>query len=233
MQTGAVNDSDPHQSHQHAAGASAPPFGEASWDERYRSSTSLWSGEANAQVVAEVADLAAGTALDAGCGEGGDAIWLASRGWQVTAVDISSVALERAAANALQSGDDVAHRITWVHADLAEYVPTPGTFNLVSSQFIHLPRAEREPLHARLAAAVAPGGVLLIVGHDISDLETTIRRPRLPELFASAPEMAASLPSEEWTTLVAEARPRPAVDPDGNAVTIHDAVMKAQRTRAT
>jgi len=203
--------------------------GEEFWDERYRSSSALWSGDPNPQLVTEAAGLAAGTALDVGCGEGADAIWLAERGWQVTAVDLSVVALERAAAQAVKIGAAVARRITWQHADLARWVPPAARFDLVSMQFMHLPPEPRDSLVRRLAASVAPGGSLLIVGHHPSDLETTAPRPPAPELFYTAADLAASLDPDGWEIAVSAARGRPATDPDGQAITVHDTVLRAER----
>ncbi|WP_433557009.1 class I SAM-dependent methyltransferase [Pseudonocardia xinjiangensis] len=197
------------------------------WDERYGSVTRIWSGEPNPQLVAEAAGLAPGTALDAGCGEGGDAYWLARQGWRVTAVDVSAVALERAAAHA---DPDIADRITWQQADLlAGWAPEPLAYDLVNVQFVHFPSALRGPVYARLAASVAPGGVLLIVAHHPSDLATTMPRPQEPDLFFTAEELAASLDPGQWDVLVAEARPRLSTDPEGREVTIHDAVLAARR----
>jgi SAM-dependent methyltransferase len=203
---------------------------EAFWDERYRSAGALWSGDANAQLVTEAAELTPGTALDVGCGEGADAIWLAGRDWQVTAVDISGVALGRAAAHAAKAGAAIAERITWQRADVNDWVPAAASFDLVSAQFMHLFTAQRELLHRRLAASVALGGTLLIVSHDLSDLQTSAARPPVPERYGTAPQIAATLDPARWTTLIARARPRPAVDPDGRTITIHDAVLKARRT---
>jgi SAM-dependent methyltransferase len=189
----------------------------------------VWSGNANPHLVTEVSDLSPGVALDVGCGEGADAIWLAEHGWQVTAVDVSSVALERGAVHALEVGADVAKRITWLHADLNEWVPATGSYDLVSAQFLHLPKDQREVLHSRLAESVAPGGILLIVGHHPTDLQTTVPRPDAPELFFTASDVAAALDAEQWVTRVDEARARQTLDPEGRAVTIHDAVLMAQR----
>jgi SAM-dependent methyltransferase len=222
-----------HDAH---AGHAPQPAGDAEpslwdqdfWDERYRSKPVLWSGRPNPQLVAEAAGLAPGRALDAGCGEGADAVWLAERGWQVTAVDISEVALERAAAHARTFGAELAGRITWQQADLIDWVPDEGAYDLVSAQFIHLPREPREPMERRLAASVAPGGILLVVGHHPSDLATTMPRPNRPELFFTAEETAAGLDPAEWA-VTAESRPRAATDPDGREVTIHDAVLRARR----
>jgi thioredoxin reductase/trans-aconitate methyltransferase len=207
-------------------------FEEAAWEERYRSRQAVWSGRPNPQLVAEAATLAPGRALDVGCGEGADAVWLAERGWRVTAADISTTALERAAAHAAATGADVAERIEWTHVDLRDRAPAAGRYDLVSAQFMHLPGATRRELFERLAAAVAPGGTLLIVGHHPSDLRTTAHRMHFPEMMFTAEQVAGELDAQVWQVLAAEARPRAAVDPDGKDVTIHDAVLVARRRAA-
>ncbi|WP_342342444.1 FAD-dependent oxidoreductase [Planobispora rosea] len=204
-------------------------FEQDAWEERYRARPEIWSGRPNPQLVAEAAGLAPGRALDVGSGEGADAVWLAERGWRVTAADISATALERAAARAERAGAQVAGRIDWVHADLRAEPPAEGAYDLVSSQFMHLPGEARRELFARLAAAVAPGGTLLIVGHHPSDLRTTARRMHFPDMMFTAEEVAASLDPAAWKVLAAEARPRTAQDPEGCDVTIHDAVLVARR----
>ncbi|HEY4008187.1 MAG TPA: methyltransferase domain-containing protein [Pseudonocardia sp.] len=196
------------------------------WDERYGSADRIWSGNPNPQLVAEAGGLAPGRALDAGCGEGADAHWLARRGWQVTAVDVSVVALERGAAHAQP---DFADRITWQQADLAGWVPPQESYDLVSAQFMHFPTALREPLFARLAAAVAPGGTLLIVGHHHTDLATTIGRPDEPDMFFTAEQVADTLAPELWDILATDSRPRAVIDPHGQEVTIHDTVLHARK----
>ncbi len=201
---------------------------EAFWEQLYRSRDTLWSGNPNPQLVREASDLTPGTALDVGCGEGADAIWLAERGWQVTALDFSTVALERGATEAVARGDTVARRIDWCHTDLTTWAPAKALYDLISSQFLHLPQEPREALFRRLAASVAPGGTLLIVGHHPSDLQT-IPRPLPPEIFFTAADVAALLDPHGWEIVVAAARARPATDPAGRAVTIHDAVLRARR----
>lgn len=207
-------------------------FDESFWDERYRQHgehASVWSGEPNAQLVAEVVDLTPGSALDVGAGEGADAAWLARRGWRVTAVDISSVALARAAA-AVQDEPETAARITWQHQDLTASPPPAGTFDLVSAQFLHLPAPQRDGVYSRLAASVAPGGTLLIVGHHPSDLDTSVRRPSTPGLLFTAEEIAAGLDPHEWEIVTCTARPRATSDSEGAPVTVQDAVLRARRT---
>jgi cyclopropane fatty-acyl-phospholipid synthase-like methyltransferase len=203
-------------------------FDEAYWEERYRSSAGVWSGEPNRQLVAEAADLPAGTALDVGSGEGGDAVWLARRGWRVTAVDFATTALERGARAAEAAG--VGDRIEWVRADLRSWTP-PERYELVSAQFFHLPPAERAAVFATLAAAVAPGGRLLLVGHDVSDLESGAHRPHAPERFFTAAEVAASLDPAGWEIVTAGTRRRPALEHEADhGVVVADTVLVARRT---
>jgi len=197
------------------------------WENRYRENGRSWSGNPNAALVREAADLAPGTALDLGCGEGGDARWLAQRGWSVTAVDIAPAALEIGAAD--QRPDD---DITWVAADLGDWEP-PREYDLVSSCFLHstvdLPR---ERIHRRAAAAVAPGGVLLIVGHSGAPHwpggpeghQPTEELPTPDEVLASL-----ELDAEEWDVLTNALVERPFTAHDGSAVTITDAVLKLRR----
>ncbi len=204
-------------------------FDQAFWDDRYRSQTALWSGNPNPHLVAEASDLAPGTALDVGSGEGADAIWLAGRGWRVTAVDLSTVALERAAEHAAQLGAGIAGRIDWLHEDLTSWDPGSARYDLVSAQYMQLPAAPRQALFGRLAAAVARGGTLLIVGHHPSDLQTTMPRPPMPELFYTGDDIAAALDPSEWDIITNASPARTATDPDGQPVTIHDTVLRARR----
>ena len=206
-------------------------FTQEFWDDRYRSADRIWSGNANPHLVAGVTDLAPATALDVGSGEGADAIWLASRGWRVTGIDVSGVALGRAAERATEAGAEVAERITWQQADVLTWDPAPLRFDLVSAQFMHLPRPALESLHRRLAAAVRPGGTLLIVGHHPSDLETSMGRPHLPDLMFTAEQIAATLDPDDWHIVVAGAPQRQTVDPEGRTITIRDAVLHAIRRR--
>jgi SAM-dependent methyltransferase len=206
-----------------------PAMDEAFWDERYGSAHRVWSGNPNPQLLAEATDLTPGTALDVGAGEGADTIWLAKRGWQVTAADLSSIALARGREHADEAGAEIAQMITWLHADLGKWEPPAAGFDLVTLQFFHLPSTIRVPIYERLASAVADEGVLLIVGHHPSDLETTARRmPTADPLFT--PEQMVDELGDGWKILVAESRPREAVDPEGEAITIHDSVIVAQRT---
>lgn len=215
----------------HHSGDDAEQYTEEFWNERYGSVERVWSGNPNRRLVEQATDLDPGTALDVGCGEGADAIWLAERGWQVTALDVSTVALDRGAARAAELGDEVAQRIRWLPADLLTWDPAPEKFDLVSAQFMHLPQAPLEALHRRLAAAVRPGGTLLIAGHHPSDMHTTMGRPGHAGLMFTAEQIAASLDSDDWQIVLTAAPEREAVDPEGETMTIRDAVMHAVRRR--
>jgi 2-polyprenyl-3-methyl-5-hydroxy-6-metoxy-1,4-benzoquinol methylase len=130
------------------------------WDARYASSDLVWGAEPNQFVAQELAGVPAGRALDLAAGEGRNAIWLAGLGWRVTAVDFSGVALDRgrqlAAARGLQ--------VDWVQADLRGYRPEPGGYDAVVVAYLHLVPAELTEVLGRAAAAVAPGGRMVVWG---------------------------------------------------------------------
>ncbi|GMQ97817.1 MAG: class I SAM-dependent methyltransferase [Acidimicrobiia bacterium] len=216
-------------SHEHGkTPAKDEQFDEAFWDERYSARPERWAGKPHVHLVSETADLKPGSALDVGTGEGADAIWLAERGWQVTAVDISSVALDRGRAQANRTSPDVAGRIEWVHADLTDWVPPPASFDLVSAHNFHLPSQQRLPTYQHLFESVASGGVLLIVGHHPSDLDTTARRLPDPDPLFTADELVDEL-GEGWTIVAADTRPRTERNRSGESITVHDAVLVARR----
>ncbi|WP_202125609.1 bifunctional NAD(P)/FAD-dependent oxidoreductase/class I SAM-dependent methyltransferase [Actinomadura physcomitrii] len=195
------------------------------WEERYASGERVWSGDPNPRLVEAATGLQPGTALDVGSGEGADSLWLAARGWDVTGVDVSQAALDRAARHAAESGVDV----TWHQADVTTWEPEPARFDLVSVQYLQLPRPARDTLIRRLAAAVRPGGTLLVVGHHPADLEVpTLRRPRLPHLMFTAEDIAAVLDAADWD-VAASAPERPATGPGGDRITLTDAVLRAVR----
>ncbi|MFC7303896.1 SAM-dependent methyltransferase [Streptomyces monticola] len=198
------------------------------WEARYQAGGDrLFSGRPNSALVREVSGLAPGRALDLGCGEGGDALWLAAQGWQVTATDISSTALRRAAAALEEAG--VADRVTLEEHDLGRTFPQ-GRFDLVSAHFLQSPvELPREEVLRRAAAAVAPGGVLLVVGHAAWPAWVTEPDPSVH--FATPEEVYESLqlPPGDWEILVSETYDRPATDPDGQPATRSDNTLKLRR----
>jgi SAM-dependent methyltransferase len=192
------------------------------WDERYASADRIWSGEPNGALVAEVADLAPGRALDVGCGEGADAVWLARRGWQVTALDVSAVALERAKRHAQDAGVDV----TWVDAGLVGAQLPAGSFDLVSAQYPALRKTPDEVAERTLLDLVAPGGTLLVV-HHVLDPEHLHELSFDPTLYVLPADVAALL-GEGWEIEVDERRPR-AVSAGAGARHVEDLVLRARR----
>lgn len=210
-------------------GGEGQPFGRRYWEERYAAPVSTWSGEANPVLVAEAALLPPGRALDVGSGEGADALWLASRGWRVTGIDIAMNALNKARARAESTDPDAAARIAWQQRDLTVWSPEPRSYDLVSSQFMHLSDPTRTMLFRSLAAAVAPGGTLLIVGHDASDLDSGAHRPHFPALMFGVEDVLAAIEGEQLRVEVAESRARQATVADGSTTTVRDVVVKAIR----
>ena len=178
------------------------------------------SSPPNAHLTAEIGGLPPGRALDAGCGHGAEAIWLAAAGWRVTAVDFSVTALEHARATAEAVGTDVAERIAWVEADLGTWTPEPRRFDLVSCLYVHVAGSVGEMV-SRLAAGVAPGGTLLLVGHLPVDPETGLATPAAGQVQVTVPEAIEALDAHDWQIIVAEERRR------AHAGTGVDAVVRA------
>ena len=174
----------------------------AEWDTRYGTAERIWSGDPNGALVAETADLAPGRALDVGCGEGADAVWLARRGWRVTALDVSRVALARAEQHARDAGVEVA----WVHAGLVEADLPAGGFDLVSAQYPVLRRTPDAVAERTLAGLVAPGGTLVVVHHDLGP-EHRHDGGFDPALYALPADVAAVLDAG-WEVVVHERRAR-------------------------
>ena len=199
------------------------------WDERYRSRDQLFSGNPNGVLVTEAAGLPPGRALDVGCGEGADALWLAGRGWRVTAVDISQVALDRAAATAMAAGPDIAERVIWTQADLTTAPPPAGSFDLVSLQYFPLPVQPGDIALRGLLDAVAPGGTLLFGSHDVADL-ATYRHPDFDPAAYYQPHDVVPLLDDDWTVQVDESRLRTTPPPEGTHH-VHDTVLRARRRR--
>jgi 2-polyprenyl-3-methyl-5-hydroxy-6-metoxy-1,4-benzoquinol methylase len=208
-------------SEEDAAAMFEPP----SWDERYSGEERIWSGKANPQLVAEVAGLTPGTALDVGCGEGGDVIWLARHGWRVTGADFSANGLSRAARHADEAG--VADRTDWWQVDARAFAAGGRSFDLVTSHFLHPPDAGMVEVTRRLADAVAPGGHLLVVGHAPSEVFTQLTAGQRRAMFL-AEDLLPGLPAG-FEALVVEQRPR-TMTREGVPVDVHDSTLLARRT---
>ncbi|MFF2620400.1 class I SAM-dependent methyltransferase [Oerskovia jenensis] len=213
-----------HQNHEH--GHQQHHHDQAFWDERYGSAEAVWSGNPNPQLVAQAADLTPGRALDVGAGEGADSVWLARQGWDVVGLDISPVALGKAAAHAVVAG--VADRIEWRQADLVEWEPGDERFDLVTAHFMHLPADLRRQVFPRLAQAVAPGGRLLLVGHHPEDHET-VRREFDEHFFYTGDDLLAELDLDGWVVETNEAPAREMLDAEGRPVAIRDTVLRVRR----
>ena len=219
--------------HQHGAGgrpdvphAETPEEVAAFWDDLYRQRDQVWSGKVNAALVREAADLEPGTALDLGCGEGGDAIWLAEQGWTVVAVDVSTEALARGPRHAAAAG--VGERISWARHDLTETFPD-GTYDLVSAQFLQSPvTVDRTAVLRRAAEAVAPGGRLVVVGH--AEPPAWSDHAPDPALMPPADVVLASLALDDsWAVETCEPWRRPGRGPDGQEGSLVDSVVRVRR----
>lgn len=187
------------------------------WDARYEEASLLWSTGPNRFVDQLAGQLPPGSALDVACGEGRNAVWLASNGWEVTGVDFSAVALERARHMAREAGVEV----SWVQADITEWMPG-RTFDLVLVAYVHLPPADRNRLMQKVVSWVESGGHLLVVGHDVAT--AGVSGPSDPDLLWS-PALARKL-AAPLEVVVAEQRSRETAD--GSQAT--DTVLLARRS---
>ena len=196
------------------------------WEGHYQTHERRWSGRPNPVLVDVVGSLPAGTALDLGCGEGGDAIWLAGRGWRVTAVDVSATALDRASDEATAAG--VADGIDFQRHDLADSFPD-GSFDLVSAQYLQSPiEFPRERVLRRAASAVAPGGLLLVVTHaSAPSWSWAHRNTRFPTPEEALAEL--DLDPKSWLTERLGAPERQATGPNGESGTVADNVIALRR----
>ena len=194
----------------------------SAWDARYADTELLWTAEPNRFVVQELADLPGGRALDLAAGEGRNAVWLAEQGWRVTAVDFSAVAVGKGRRLAASRGVAV----EWLVADLLDYRPRAATFDLVLVAYLHLPPAQRRTVLAAAVDALAPGGLVLVVGHDVSNLTEGVGGPRDPDLLYEPATIAAELAG---LRIVRDGRVlRPVSTSDGDRTAV-DTLVRAVR----
>ncbi|MFD6417636.1 class I SAM-dependent methyltransferase [Streptomyces sp. NPDC060194] len=211
----------------HDEEAAAAMFEPAGWDERYAGDARFWSGRPNPQLVAAAGSATPGTALDVGCGEGGDVVWLARQGWRVTGADFSEAGLARAARHAEEAG--LGDRIDWWRTDARAFDAEGRAYDLVTSHYLHAPDGGMVDVTRRLATAVAPGGLLLVVGHAPShafahDLSETHRKA----MFLAA-ELLPGLP-DDFEPVTVEQRSR-TLHRDEGPVEAEDSVLLARRAR--
>ena len=192
------------------------------WDRRYAGSEFVWTAEPNRSLAAEVEGLPAGRALDLACGEGRNAVWLAQRGWRVTGVDFSQVGLDKGERLARERGVEV----QWVLADVVDYAPPPGGFDLVAILYLHLDPAVTRGVLGRAAAAVAPRGTLLVVGHDPTNIEHGHGGPQNPAILMGPEDVAEALDGLEVQRAERVRRPVASAGDDAYAI---DALVRAVR----
>jgi SAM-dependent methyltransferase len=203
------------------------PTGAAEWNRRYAGSELLWTAKPNRFLVAETSSLAPARALDLACGEGRNAVWLAEQGWRVTGVDFSDVALAKARELAAARGVQA----EWTQADLLDYRPVEGAYDLVLLFYLQLPAAERRRVVRTAAGALAPGGTLLVVAHDSSNLEHGHGGPRDAAVLYTAADVVADLEGSGLEVERAELVERPVETPDGERTAL-DALVRLVRPQS-
>ncbi|MEV7598376.1 class I SAM-dependent methyltransferase [Kitasatospora sp. NPDC089797] len=174
------------------------------WDDRYAASELVWGAAPNRWVVHELTGRAPGHALDLAAGEGRNAIWLAAQGWEVTGLDFSAVALERAELRTAELPDEVADRLTWRHGDARTLEAPAGGYDLVLVAYLQLPAQDRRTVLRRAAGALAPGGTLLVVGHDLGNLTDGVGGPQDPAVLFTPDDVLADLADLGLRTVRAE-----------------------------
>jgi len=213
---------DRNERHEQRYGSAAQA---AEWDARYSEhDRARWSGRPNGRLLAEVASLTPGRALDVGCGEGADAIWLARRGWTVTAIDVSDVAVTRAR----QAAELAGALVEWVRGDALQTPFPAGSFDLVSMQYPALPKAAGQPAVRALLDTVRPGGLLLAVYHDLTDEHREHMKSRGvdPADYVDVDDLGLLL-GDEFTVELHAVEPR--IDPPADSPDIADVVLRARR----
>lgn len=195
------------------------------WDARYSDDEYEWSMHPHQFVAAELDGLPPGRALELAAGEGRNSVWLAERGWLVTAVDFSRVGLDKgrklSAAHGVGDG-----QVDWVVADLSEYTPARSAFDLVLIAYLQVGAALRGQVLAGAAAALVPGGTLLVVGHDLANLSEGAGGPSSPDVLYTPEAITAAL---SGLRIVRAERVRRTVERDGTQATAVDTLVRAER----
>jgi len=199
------------------------------WDKKYKDSELLWSADANIWVKDLTQDQPAGTALDIAAGEGRNALWLVARGWEVTAVDFSVVALQRARALADEHLGRDADRLTTLEADVETWVPKARSYDLVLVAYLHLPEQLRRSVMRAAAEAVASGGTLLVVGHDLENLGSGHGGPQNPEVLYRPSDIVADIEPAGLIVDRSETAARSVTDGQGQPAEALDALVVARR----
>jgi SAM-dependent methyltransferase len=209
--------------------AESPPVAPVTfWEERYAGADSVWSGRPNPALVAAAVDLRPGTALELGCGEGADAIWLAEQGWQVTGIDISSTAIQRAERAATHAGLGP-ERVRFLATDLSSW-SDGASVDLVTASFFHSPvELPRSEILQHASRIVAPGGHLLVISHAALPPWSQSADRHEHQFLSPSEELAALELGEGWDVLVCETRPRDAVGPHGEHAPMTDVVVLVRR----
>jgi SAM-dependent methyltransferase len=199
------------------------------WNQRYEGSELVWSAAPNIFVQELTEDLPAGTALDIAAGEGRNALWLAARGWQVTAVDFAAVALQRAASLAQKQLGSDAGRLVTLEADLETWVPQERSYDLVLVVYLQVPEKQRGAVMRRAAEAVAPGGTLLVVGHDLANLASGHGGPQDPAVLYRPSDIVADIQPARLVIVRDETVTRSVTDDQGQPADALDALVLARR----
>ncbi len=195
------------------------------WDERYRTDELIWRAEPNRFLASEVTGLDRGKALDLACGEGRNAIWLAEQGFEVDGVDYSRVALAKAEKQAVERGVEV----RFVEADVLDWAPaSTASYDLVVVMYLQLPADERRRALGVAARVLAPGGTLLVVGHDSTNLTDGVGGPRDPAVLFTPEDVVADL-AEHGLSIERAERVRRPVDTDSGSRDAIDALVRARR----
>jgi SAM-dependent methyltransferase len=195
------------------------------WDARYSGAEFEWSMHPNQFLTAELDGTPPGRALDLAAGEGRNSVWLAARGWRVTAVDFSRVGLDKGRKLSADHGIGDG-RVDWVVADLSEYTPARSAFDLVLIVYLQVGAALRGQVLAGAAAALVPGGTLLVVGHDLANLAEGVGGPSSPDVLYTPEAITAALPG---LRILRAERVRRAVERDGEHATAVDTLVRAER----